>query len=150
MPSEEIEMDIEAIRDYCLSLPATTEDIQWGNDLLFRVAKKFYAGIELNPAVRHQLFFKCEPDTFAELVERDGVMPASYIGRYHWVAVRLDALTVEELKKLIATSYELILKKLPTKLKLRLIGEASARTAKGHRKSAARVPAAGFAKRLRH
>jgi hypothetical protein len=49
-------MDVEAIRGYCLSLPATTEDIQCGNDLLFRVAKKIYAGIELNPAVRHQLF----------------------------------------------------------------------------------------------
>jgi predicted DNA-binding protein (MmcQ/YjbR family) len=82
-------------------------------------------------------FFKCEADTFAELVERDGVMPASYIGRYHWVAVRLDALTVGELKKLIAKSHELILKKLPPKLKLRLIGEASAATAKGHRRSAA-------------
>jgi predicted DNA-binding protein (MmcQ/YjbR family) len=142
-------MDVEAIRGYCLSLPATTEDIQWGNDLLFRVAKKIYAGIELNPAVRHQLFFKCEPDTFAELVERDGVMPASYIGRYHWVAVRLDALTVGELKKLIAKSHELILKKLPTKLKLRLIGEASAGTAKGHRRSAAGGAAAGLAKKPR-
>lgn len=142
-------MNVDAIRGYCLSLPATTEDIQWGNDLLFRVAKKIYAGIELNPAVRHQLFFKCEPETFAELVERDGVMPASYIGRYHWVAVRLDALTMGDLKELIAKSHELILKKLPTKVRLRLTDEASAGKKKVHRRPAVGRATAGSAKKLR-
>jgi hypothetical protein len=47
-------MDMEAIRDYCLSLAATTADIQWGDDLLSRVGKKIYAGIELNGHQVHQ------------------------------------------------------------------------------------------------
>jgi predicted DNA-binding protein (MmcQ/YjbR family) len=36
-------MDIEALRRYCLSLPAATEGIQWGSDLLFRVGGKMFA-----------------------------------------------------------------------------------------------------------
>lgn len=114
-------MDIESVRSFCLSLPATTEDIQWGDDLLFRVGGKIYAGIGLNPAARHRLSFKCVPETFAELVERDGIVRAAYTGRYHWVAVRLDALREEELKELISKSRELILDKLPKKQRARLL-----------------------------
>jgi predicted DNA-binding protein (MmcQ/YjbR family) len=127
-------MDIEEIRVYCLSLPATTEDIQWGDDLLFRIGRKIYAGIELNPAVSHRLFFKCEPLTFSELVERDGIVPASYIGRYHWVAIRLEVLKAEELKALLAKSYKLILEKLPRKVRIRLLADAFGKPRRASRK----------------
>ena len=36
-------MDIEELRRYCLSLPHATEDVQWGNNLLFRIAGKMFA-----------------------------------------------------------------------------------------------------------
>ena len=40
-------MDIETLRRYCLSLPHATEGIQWGNDLLFRIAGKMFAVVAL-------------------------------------------------------------------------------------------------------
>ena len=35
-------MDIEDIRIMCTSLPGVTEDIKWGNDLVFSVGGKCF------------------------------------------------------------------------------------------------------------
>ncbi len=53
--------------------------------------------------------FKCDPETFAELTEREGIVPAPYVGRYKWVLLeRLDAVTGAELRSLIEQSYEMV------------------------------------------
>jgi predicted DNA-binding protein (MmcQ/YjbR family) len=114
-------MDIEWIRSYCLSLPNTTEDVQWGNDLLFRIANKIYASVSLDAASPTALTFKCTPEEFAELVERDGIIPAPYVARNHWVALqRLDALKRAEVRRLIRDSYEIVKAKLPKKVRAAL------------------------------
>jgi predicted DNA-binding protein (MmcQ/YjbR family) len=113
-------VDIESLRKYCLSLPHTTEDIQWGNDLLFRIGGKIYAGVglETHDSAPHQLSFKCTPEMFSELIEKDGIVPAPYTARYHWVALqRFDALKDAEIKRLIEASYEMVLSKLPKRIK---------------------------------
>ena len=113
-------MDIESLRKYCLSLPHTTEDIQWGNDLLFRIGGKIYAGVglETHDSSPHQLSFKCTPEMFSELIEKDGIIPAPYTARYHWVALqRFDALKDAEIKRLIGASYEMVHSKLPKKIR---------------------------------
>src|SRR5207247_6677335 len=102
-------MDIETIREFCLSLPYATEDIQWGNDLLFRVGSKIFAAVNLEPSPHPRLSFKCTPEEFAELTEQDGIIPAPYVARYHWVALeRFDALPWAETKRLIRQSYDLV------------------------------------------
>lgn len=107
-------VDIEKIRRFCLALPGTTEDIQWGNDLLFRVGGKIYAGSSLDAASPTRLSFKCAPEEFAELTERDGIVPAPYVARYHWVALeRWDALSEQDIKRVVRDSYEMIRAKLP-------------------------------------
>jgi len=113
-------MDIDSIRNYCLSFPHTTEDIQWGDDLLFRIAGKIFAGTGLNPTAARRLSFKCTPEKFVELIEREGIIPAPYTARYHWVSAELDALEERELKDLIKHSYEMVLSKLPKKARLQL------------------------------
>ena len=114
-------MDIETIREFCLSLPHVAEDIQWGNDLLFRVGSKIFACVNLEPAPQPRLSFKCTPEEFAELTEQDGIIPAPYVARYHWVALeRFDALPWVETKRLIRKSYDLVFEKLPKKVKLQL------------------------------
>jgi predicted DNA-binding protein (MmcQ/YjbR family) len=35
-------MNIEALRKFCLSLPAVTEDVKWGADLCFSVGGKMF------------------------------------------------------------------------------------------------------------
>ena len=110
-------MDHESVRAYCLSLPHVTEDVQWGADLLFRIGNKMFAVLALEQGHGHCLSFKCTPETFAELTERNGIVPAPYVARYHWVALeRFDALRDSELKPLLKNAYELIRAKLPKKV----------------------------------
>ena len=58
-------MNIEQLREFCLSLPHTTEDVKWGNDLCFSVGAKMFAvtGVDSTGSVS----FKCTPEKFAEL-----------------------------------------------------------------------------------
>lgn len=110
-------MNIEDLRAFCLGLPHTTEDVQWGNDLLFRIGNKIFAvtGLDSTPL---RISMKCTPEKFAELVEMDGIIPAPYTARYNWVLVeRTDALPRRELENLLKQSYELVLAKLPSKIK---------------------------------
>lgn len=112
-------MNIDAVRSYCLSLPHATEGIQWGNDLLFRISGKIFAVIGLDHP--NSLAFKCTPEKFDELIERDGIIPAPYMARNKWVKLEtLDALGGRELKTLIKNSYEMILSKLPKKTQAEL------------------------------
>ena len=122
-------MNIDSIRKYCLSLPHATEDIQWGNDLLFRISGKIFAGMSLEPP--HSLMFKCTPEKFEELIEVDGIIPAPYMARNKWVMLEhFDALRDSELKILIKDSYGMIFSNLTKKAQAELIGTGSKVVAK--------------------
>jgi predicted DNA-binding protein (MmcQ/YjbR family) len=108
-------MELEWVRKYCLSLPHSTEKVQWGNDLVFKIGGKMYAVVVLEPGALW-MSFKCTPEEFAELVERPGIIPAPYSARYHWVALESeDALPVKEIKSRLKKSYELVFAGLPKK-----------------------------------
>ena len=112
-------MNLDSIRNYCLSLPHATEGIQWGNDLLFRISGKIFTGLSLEPP--HSLMFKCTPEKFDELIELEGIIPAPYMARNKWVMLeRLDALSDSEIKRLIKISYEMIFAKLTKKAQVEL------------------------------
>jgi predicted DNA-binding protein (MmcQ/YjbR family) len=114
-------MDIEQVHTHCLSFPHVTEEILWGNDLVFKIGGKMFAVIGLDPASHHAMSFKCTPEKFAELVERNGIAPAPYVARYHWVALdRFNVLGEKELKTLLRTAYDLVLEKLPNRAKANL------------------------------
>src|ERR1035438_9707361 len=63
-------MDVEWVRGYCMGLPHTTETVQWGANLVFKIGGKMYAMAELEDA-DHWLSFKCSPEDFADLCERE-------------------------------------------------------------------------------
>lgn len=114
-------MDIESVRKFCLSLPHVTEGVQWENDLLMRIGNKMFCVLSLEPASDHCMSFKCTPEKFAELVEQEGIMPAPYVARYHWVALeRFDVLPERELKALLKNAYQLVKDKLPKKIQNQL------------------------------
>jgi len=101
-------MNVDEIREYCLGFPEATENLQWGEDLCFKIRGKIFATMALT-AVPQKLCFKCTPEIFAELTERNGIHPAPYVGRYSWVILdRLDALGGDELKDLVRQSYEMV------------------------------------------
>lgn len=109
-------MDIEAIRRYCLQFPHTTENVQWGADLCFKVDGKLFVVTVLEPGPPVRLSFKCSPEVFSELCERPGVRPAPYMARAQWVALeQLNTLPDSELRDLIAESYRLVWERLPKK-----------------------------------
>jgi predicted DNA-binding protein (MmcQ/YjbR family) len=108
-------MNIDWIRNLCLSFPQTTEQIQWGEVLVFKVAGKIHALTVLQPA-KTWLTFKVSPENFAELTERPGIIPAPYLARAKWVALETkDALSPDELALLLRESYDLVVAKLPRK-----------------------------------
>ena len=107
-------MSIDTVRTFCLSLPAATEDIKWGSDLAFSVGGKMFAVV--NTERPHTLSFKCTPENFVELCERQGIIPAPYMARAQWVALEtLSAVTESELRDLLAQSYQLVWERLPKK-----------------------------------
>ncbi|HTE88644.1 MAG TPA: MmcQ/YjbR family DNA-binding protein [Terriglobales bacterium] len=108
-------MDVESIRHFCLSFSDAKENLQWGEDLCFKVRGKIFAVLDLG-SVPQRLSLKCTPDKFSELTEQEGISPAPYVGRYKWVLLeRLSVLPAPELKDLIRESYAMVASK--TKVK---------------------------------
>ena len=99
-------MNVDTIREFCLSFPEATEKLQWGDDLCFKISGKIFTIVGLdNP----RLCFKCTPESFAELIEREDIRPAPYVGRYKWVLLdHLDAVAWDEIQDLIGKSYEMV------------------------------------------
>lgn len=113
--------DIDWVRELCLSFPHATEQVTWGADLTFRISGKIFAVAVLEPA-KVWLSFKCSAENFAELTERDGVIPAPYLARAQWVALeRKEALQKEELAPLLREAYDLVIAKLPKKTRQALL-----------------------------
>lgn len=107
-------MDIEMFREYCLSLPGTTEDLKWGDNLCFLIEAKIYVMTSLDSG---SIVFKCDPEEFEELTARDGIKQAGHMAKGQWVALEnFDVLPAHELKSRIASSRALVIKKLPKKL----------------------------------
>jgi len=128
-------MNAEWVRKHCLSLPHTTEQILWGDDLVFKIGGKMYAVVVLGESSHKVVMsFKCTPEVFAELVERPGIIPAPYSARSHWVALESeDALPRTEVKSLISRSYELVIAKMPKKKQAELAKPAKVSAKKKRR-----------------
>ncbi len=110
-------MNVDWIREVCLSFAGTTEQIQWGSDLLFKVGGKMFVVTPLEPAPVF-LSFKTSPENFAELTERPDIIPAPYLARAQWVALQTrDALPADELARLLRDSYDMVFAKLPKKIR---------------------------------
>ena len=126
-------MNVDSIRAYCLAFPEVTEKLQWGDALCFKVRAKMFAVLGLDHV---RLTFKCTGEKFAELIEREDIHPAPYVGRYKWVILdRLDALGTDELRDLLRKSYEMVAAnapklgvRKPSREKKRLKKKASGKT----------------------
>ncbi len=112
-------MNIEDLRKLCSSLPAVTEDIKWGNDLVFSIGGKMFCVTSLESPFTCS--FKVKDEEFEELSNQNGFMPAPYIARAKWVLVTDPSkLNKREWEKYIKQSYELVKMKLTKKLRQKL------------------------------
>jgi predicted DNA-binding protein (MmcQ/YjbR family) len=109
-------MNIEDLREFCLALPHTTEDIKWGNNLCFSIAEKLYSltGTE----EEYSVSMKVDEEVFDELVARDGIKQAAYFAKRMWINVtQADALSGQEWSDLLTSAYQLVKSGLPKKLR---------------------------------
>lgn len=112
-------MDAESLRVFLLSLPDVAETMQWGDNLVYWVGDKAIGGkmfalASLTPDHGGVLSFAAGPERFAELIEREGIFPAPYLARAHWVAVeRWDTLSTAELREELRHAREVIYTRLP-------------------------------------
>ena len=114
---------IDWVRQFCLSLPHTTEKVRWEHNLLFCIGDKMFCVANLEPGMGpSKISFKCSPEKFAELVEVEGIIPTPYSARHHWVSLtEADTLRQSETQALIHEAYEIVRNNLPRKLQSALM-----------------------------
>ena len=113
------DMDSESTRTFLLGLPFVEETLQWGNNLVFWVGNKAIGGkmfalLNLDADSNGVLSFAAGPEGSAELLEIDGIFPAPYLARAHWVAVeRWNALRKADLEARLRAARDIVEAKLP-------------------------------------
>jgi len=110
-------MNIEEIRDYCLSKPAVTEGFPFDETtLVFKVMNKMFAltGLEGDPPYVN---LKCDPERAIELRERyEAVQPGWHMNKAQWNSVYFTGSIPRDLVlELIDHSYELVVQGLKKK-----------------------------------
>jgi predicted DNA-binding protein (MmcQ/YjbR family) len=112
-------MDAERAREYLLRLPHVVETMQWGANLVFWVGDKaiggkMFAVLNLDEDQKAVVSFAAGPERYAELMETEGVFPAPYLARAHWVSIRhWGVLRAAELEEQLKLGHSLIYDKLP-------------------------------------
>ena len=112
-------MHIEEFREYCIVKKGVTEEFPFDEvTLVFKVMGKMFA---LAPLERlpSQVNLKCDPERAIELrEEHDGVIiPGYHMSKTHWNTLYPEQLPPDLIRELIDHSYELVVEKLPRKLK---------------------------------
>src|SRR4051812_17641823 len=106
-------MNLDKLRDLCLSFPGATEGIKWEDHICFMVADKMFCITGEGGGVS----FKVTPEEFDELTEREGIVPTPYMARNKWVTIqRYNVLKPKEWEQYVTQSYQIIRSKLPKKV----------------------------------
>src|ERR1700735_4011511 len=125
-------MDAESAREFLLGLPHVVETMQWGANLVFWVGDKaiggkMFAVLNLDDEQKAVLSFAAGPERYAELLETEGVFPAPYLARAHWVSLRnWGVLRTNDLEAHLEFAHSLIYAKLPRKTRNALAMPAAA------------------------
>lgn len=116
-------MDAERVRGFLLGLPHVVETMQWGANLVFWVGDKAIGGkmfalANLDGDGRAVISYAAGPERYSELLEVEGVIPAPYMARIFWVAVkRWDVFRWAEWEQELTAAHQLIFRKLPPRTK---------------------------------
>ncbi len=112
-------MNIETIREFCMSLPHATETVQWDHDLVFKIGGKMFCVLDLESG---RTSVRVGPERFDEFLERPNVIPAPYMARIHWVSLLTPrTLAWTETKELLRASYDYSFGKLTKKVRTELL-----------------------------
>jgi predicted DNA-binding protein (MmcQ/YjbR family) len=120
-------MDAERARAFLLTLPHVVETRQWGDNLVYWVGDKAIGGkmfalVNLDTSIAHGVIsYSAGPERYAELVEIEGLYPAPYMARIHWIAAeRWSVFRNTEWEVELTAAHNLTYGKLPPKVKATL------------------------------
>ncbi|WP_165020477.1 MULTISPECIES: MmcQ/YjbR family DNA-binding protein [unclassified Dysgonomonas] len=112
-------MNIEQLREYCLSIKGASECLPFDDTtLVFKVMEKMFACLPLEPRNNDfNIILKCDPERAVDLREHhSGITPAFHFNKKYWISIFLDSGVPDELtKELIHHSVDEVIKKLPKK-----------------------------------
>lgn len=117
-------MNVEEIRDFCLSFPQAEENSPWSNpkyaDLItFTIEGKWFCLLDPD---KKFVDIKCSPQTIQEMLSHyNGAFPAWHMNKEHWLGINIESdIPDKKIKELITIGYNLIKSKLPGKLNPRV------------------------------
>ncbi|MBK6264914.1 MmcQ/YjbR family DNA-binding protein [Marivirga sp. S37H4] len=111
-------MNIEEFRNYCMQKYGTTEEFPFGEStLVFKVLGKMFALVDVD--LFQSINLKCDPEKAIELRENyESVKPGYHMNKKHWNTIEMDgSIPDKEIQFWIDHSYELVVSKLPQKLR---------------------------------
>jgi len=115
-------MNIEDLREYCLSLKGATESFPFDDvTLVIKIQGKMFALIPLS-STETSISLKCDPELAITLrEENEAVIPAYHFNKKHWNTVYIDdRLSRKQIYEMIDHSYNLVVAGLPVKLRQQL------------------------------
>jgi predicted DNA-binding protein (MmcQ/YjbR family) len=126
-------MDVERIRAYLLTLPHAVETMQWGANLVFwtgdkAIGGKMFALINLDGDDGHDrqelsrprpvISYSAGPERYSELLEVEGIVPAPYMARIHWVAAEgWNVFRTPEWERELRAAHTITFNKLPPRVR---------------------------------
>ncbi|MDD7319160.1 MAG: MmcQ/YjbR family DNA-binding protein [Prevotella sp.] len=113
-------MNVEQVREFCLTLPGVTEDSPYGPDMIvFRIERKIFLHLPLEYA-DPRIAIKLSPEKGLELRDRyEAVRPAFHMNKTHWNEILIEnTFPDEQIKDWISESYTIVLNNLPKKLRV--------------------------------
>jgi predicted DNA-binding protein (MmcQ/YjbR family) len=119
-------MDNERIREICMALPHVEETFNWGHRLVYwvgprEIGGKMFATTDVDGTGTGVLWFHAGAERFHELLETEGIIPAPYMARAHWVTVeQWNVLRAREFEDELKRAHALIYEKLPKRVKATL------------------------------
>ncbi len=114
-------MSLHRTREFLLSLPRVEETLQWDNFVYWvfdkAVGGKMFAMLEPEPGGPHVGGFAVPPDRFPDLLEMEGVRPAPYLARAHWIVFEdWNVFTDRDLQQHLRAAYDRVEGKLPNRV----------------------------------
>lgn len=124
-------MNIEELREYCLSLPGVYDRMPFTElktadreTLVFCVCDKWIGFV--NIAQHEFCCIKCDPDEARELRNAyDGIRPGYHMNKKHWISLYLDSDVPDSMiRQLIRKSYDIVVRSLPKREQAALAANA--------------------------
>lgn len=115
-------MNVEELRDYCLSKLGAEESFPFDEETLVMkvLGQKMFAIIPLE-SPHASISLKCDPERAIELREEyEGINAGWHLNKVHWNSVNAEMVPADLVRYLIDHSYDLIVASLPKKIRIQL------------------------------